>query len=265
MTVTADHIAILVCDTPIPGVASKFGDFGDNCRDLLEAGGLCPYPGICYQICNDNDDDLEVIYSQIKAGLESNVIKGLLLTGSRSDAFDDQVPWIQKLDNFVKNVAFETPNLPIVGICFGHQILSKDLGAKVGRNLGQGWELGTTEIKLNPHFSLMKGPILSMSESHRDVVFEIPKPYKGSEFYNIGLSSNCAVQGLISNGGKLRILTFQGHPEFHPDLMLALCKYKYEAGTIDKEVYEQSTQATASMVNQGKEIGGIIGNFFQTK
>ena len=74
MTVTADHIAILVCDTPIPGVASKIGDFGDNCRDLLEAGGLCPYPGICYQICNDNDDDLEVIYSQIKAGLEANVM-----------------------------------------------------------------------------------------------------------------------------------------------------------------------------------------------
>lgn len=265
MTVTADHIAILVCDTPIPGFSSKFGDFGDNCKDLLISSGLCPYSSVCYQVCDIDKATLEAVYSQIEAGLQSNYIKGLLLTGSRADSFDNLIEWICRLDKFLVEVAFKIERLPIVGICFGHQILAKNLGADVGRNSRPGWELGTTEIQLNPKLSLFNGSSLNISECHQDIAFGVPEEYQGSKFVNIGSTNLCDVQGFVSVGGSMKVLTFQGHPEFHSELMLALSTYKYEAGIIDEDTYHRSINTTKSLQNQGVEIGNVIGKFLSIK
>lgn len=262
MTVVANHIAILVCDTPIPGISVKYGDFGNNCRDLLLAGEQSPFPSICYRVCTDDIDELEGTYRVLEAGIGSGTVRGLLLTGSRADCFDS-LPWIQRLDTFLLNVAFRAAGLPIVGICFGHQIIGKNLGSRVGRNIDQGWELGTTQLELNSKFPLMKGTVLSMSECHRDVVFDVPGQCHGSEFHTLGLTSSCAVQGLFSTGGKMKVLTFQGHPEFHPDLMVEICRDVYEQGGVSRATFEQSVEATRTNPNQGVEIGAVIGKFFR--
>jgi GMP synthase-like glutamine amidotransferase len=38
--------------------------------------------------------------------------------------------------------------IPIVGICFGHQILARALGVEVGRN-ADGWEVAVDRINLS--------------------------------------------------------------------------------------------------------------------
>ena len=68
------------------------------------------------------------------------------LTFTEFTAFHDD-PWILKLVDFVSKV-YTTTKKPIVGICFGHQIIGRALGANVGLSPG-GWEICVERINLN--------------------------------------------------------------------------------------------------------------------
>lgn len=60
------------------------------------------------------------------------------------DAFADDT-WILSLTEYVKGLVLSHKK-PVVGVCFGHQILARALGARVGR--GEGWEVSVDEITL---------------------------------------------------------------------------------------------------------------------
>jgi len=60
-----------------------------------------------------------------------------IVTGSPSSAYD-QEEWIQHLEDFVRSA--DRIKHPLIGICFGHQIVAQALGGKVGKS-GKGWVL----------------------------------------------------------------------------------------------------------------------------
>ena len=281
------HVAVIVCDTPISGISEKFGDFGDNIKDLLHDAGNCQYPMMKYQVAdasNEQDNYIErlnLVYEKLVNEMESGHVKGIVVTGSRSDAFAKNIGWIDKLDDFLK-YALTLPNFPIVGICFGHQIIAKHLGCKVGRNVPEiGWECGTTTINLNtdivtiensPFLNVLKtdenGTIidhLNVIEFHRDVVYGLPPPAilekRKTNILSIGSSNKCSIQGLVTETGPIKVLTFQGHPEFSTDHVKELLKISFEIGSLDKRVFEKCTYNTTILNNQGSLIGRVIGNF----
>lgn len=43
-------------------------------------------------------------------------------------AYDD-LPWIHKLGGFIREID-AIPNIKVIGICFGHQIIAQALGGK---------------------------------------------------------------------------------------------------------------------------------------
>ena len=62
------------------------------------------------------------------------------------DSFAD-TPWINTLVKYTAK-ALATKRIKVIGVCFGHQIVGRALGAKVGRNDG-GWEAAVTDLKLS--------------------------------------------------------------------------------------------------------------------
>lgn len=61
------------------------------------------------------------------------------------NAFENDL-WIEKLVTFVQEAI--KSKTPIVGICFGHQIIARALGARIGRN-PRGWELAVYTVDLS--------------------------------------------------------------------------------------------------------------------
>lgn len=228
MTISDLHIAILVCDTPIEHVTDKHGDFGENHRDLFKKTGKLRHDSVCYQVAIKDSELLDLIYVGLENGIINGSIRGLVFTGSRYDAFALDIPWMQTLNRFVQDVALKLENFPIYGTCFGHQLLALHLGAEVGRNKEHGWECGHTKIKTNPEiFNLEKSPFSGeprnfyIAEFHQDIVKNVPPPTETTTFVNIGSTDITKVQGILSVG-PLKVLTFQGHPEFHPELVVDL-------------------------------------------
>lgn len=279
------HIAVLVLDTPIPKVADKYGDFGDNTIDLLSRANS-KSPIIKYQLCNSNNDELNKIYEELNSNISQGLIIGFILTGSRSNAFDE-INWIQKLDEFIIKSLFKLI-IPIVGICFGHQILAKNLGCKIGRN-ELGWEIGTHTIELNQEiFKLDQNPFidnlllattstdedkdqkkqiildhLNLVEFHQDIIYGLPT--KNYEMVSIGSTGKCGIQGMISKEScPIKLLTFQGHPEFTSEIALDMLKSKLENGLITETEYEKYKYQTTSLNNQGDLIGKVILKFLLT-
>lgn len=56
------------------------------------------------------------------------------------------MPWINRLVEFTQQVLAQN-RVRIVGVCFGHQIVGRALGVKVGRS-DQGWEVAVCDMDL---------------------------------------------------------------------------------------------------------------------
>ena len=66
---------------------------------------------------------------------------GWILTGSRHGAYEDH-PFIPPLEAFIRE-AYDKA-IPMVGICFGHQIIAQALGGRVEKFKG-GWNVGAQD------------------------------------------------------------------------------------------------------------------------
>ena len=140
------RIAILECDTPFPNAKKTYGGFGGIFEALMMSAVTTHCHPLAFKV---NPEDLDISKFDVVNKQEYpdlNDVDGILITGSKHNSFDDE-PWILKLVEFVKKV-MDRDSVRLVGICFGHQITARALGAKVGRS-PKGWELSVTDVKLS--------------------------------------------------------------------------------------------------------------------
>ncbi|MEZ5931176.1 MAG: type 1 glutamine amidotransferase [Alphaproteobacteria bacterium] len=122
---------------------------------------------------------------------------GWLITGSKFGAYEDHA-WIPPLEDFLRRVY--AAGVPIVGICFGHQILAQALGGKVEKFEG-GWSVGPVTYRLD---GFPDGARLHAW--HQDQVTALP-----AEAAVVGSTDFCRYAALAYGD---RALTIQPHPEF---------------------------------------------------
>lgn len=102
--------------------------------------------------------------------------EGIIITGAH-EMVTDQNDWSEKTAQWVKQ-AVEN-DIPVLGICYGHQLLAYALGGKV-ENHSKGAEIGTVEIELTEDgkkdvlFKTLPKKFLAHS-SHSQTVTELPQ------------------------------------------------------------------------------------------
>lgn len=125
---------------------------------------------------------------------------GWLITGSRHGAYENH-PWIAPLEQLIRD-AFAA-HVPVVGICFGHQIVAQAMGGRV-QKYSDGWAVGATDYDFG-------GESITLNAWHQDQVVTLPP---GAEV--IASNAFCANAALLYDD---RALTIQAHPEYGPDFI----------------------------------------------
>ncbi|HCA55866.1 MAG TPA: GMP synthase (glutamine-hydrolyzing), partial [Ruminococcaceae bacterium] len=166
---------------------------------------------------------------------------GIIFTGGPNSTYDDNAP---KCDP-----ALFTLDIPVLGICYGAQLMAQMLGGKV--NSSDNKEYGKTEIECNTS-SLMFHAAKAKSVcwmSHTDYISSIPHGFKIT-----AISAGCPVVAMEDI--KRRFFAVQFHPEVQHTQqgMLYLQNFLYNACGCTAE-WQMSSFVTDTIQQLKKKIG----------
>ncbi len=123
---------------------------------------------------------------------------GLILSGGPSSVYAEDRPLFEE--------ALLSSGKPILGLCYGHQLLCHALGGRVER--GQRMEYGAASLEVTAATGVLAGlnPREPIWMSHRDLVEEIPPGFEV-----LGRTGDCPVAAMGDD--SRRIYGLQFHPE----------------------------------------------------
>ena len=124
--------------------------------------------------------------------------KGIILTGGPASVYLDDA---RLCDPEIFNLG-----IPVLGICYGMQLMSHMLGGKVGPGIKK--EYGVTDVSLNNQSKIFKDfeNENKFLMSHFDIVEKLPK-----DFNNIAHTKECPIAAIANEEKKFYGIQF--HPE----------------------------------------------------
>ena len=224
-------IGLLETGEPPEALQPAFGRYGLMFQDLLGPGH-------------------DYVTYDVQAGVlpaDPAECDAYVVTGSSAGVYDD-LPWIEPLKAFL----VEAREQPLVGVCFGHQVMAEAFGGKVVKS-DKGWGVGLHKYDVAEPQSWMglerDLARVAVPASHQDQVIAIPpnaRAVAGSAFTPAGI--------LVYDDRPA--ISMQFHPEFDPAYARALIEARRGSRFTDA----QADAAIASLdgVNDRLRVGDWI-------
>jgi GMP synthase-like glutamine amidotransferase len=204
---------------------SEHGDYNEMFMQLLAGRGMS---FATYRVLDDAFPE------------DATEADGWLVTGSRCGVYDG-FPWISRLEAWLRHAI--SAQAPIVGICFGHQVITQALGGRVQKYDG-GWQVG-----LKTYTSAETGQSRNLLAWHQDQVLALPE-----NTVLLESSKDCRFAAL-QFGDTVR--TYQAHPEFTPGYVQGLFEVRGDA--IDPDVVRAGRESLIE--EQPDDISDEIATF----
>jgi GMP synthase (glutamine-hydrolysing) len=153
-----DCLLVLVAGDALPDVAAVHGEFAE----WIERAASAAWAGTWLR--HDLRSEEEPPHHQSVAGV--------VITGSASSV-TERAPWMLRAEAYIRQVV--EAEVPLFGICFGHQLMAQALGGEVRRN-PRGREIGTVTLDClddDPLFGELAGT-LNVNATHVDTVAVLP-------------------------------------------------------------------------------------------
>ncbi len=138
--------------------------------------------------------------------------RGVIVLGSKASP-NDASSWRDELIELLEG--YISKNVPVLGICYGHQLIAKMFGAKVEFFPDSYYRRGLARIQFSgdKRLSLASGEE-TVVVTHREIVTTMPKG-----FALLATSPEVAIDGLKHEAKP--IWTMQAHPEAEKSFCLA--------------------------------------------
>lgn len=184
------RIGLLQCGYVHADLVDEFGDYPTLFAQFFDGLGI------------------DLVTYDVPAGAtlpDPGSVDGWLISGSASSAYEP-LGWIATAETFVRDLMVR--EIPIVAICFGHQLLAQAMGGTVQRGEA-GWGAGAHDYELvgpprTPHWPATS-PVRLIA-SHQDQVTSLPD---GAEV--VARTAHCPIAAFTLGRNALAI---QPHPEY---------------------------------------------------
>ena len=232
------HIAILLAGHTNKAMPARFQDYNDMFSALftsLPQGKTFHFTTLAV---------VDDVFPQ-----DINDYDGFLVSGSAYGVYDD-APFIPKLMTLIRQI--HAAGKPLVGVCFGHQIIAHSLGGHA-QKWDHGWGIGVKEMTMldHPDWIDNKAETINLIHVHQDQVTRLPDGARP-----IASAAHCA-NAAFAIGDN--VFAVQGHPEFDVDYTDALADLLTPKAGAD---CIQAARQSLSTPHDGKMVAGWILAFF---
>jgi GMP synthase (glutamine-hydrolysing) len=192
----ARPLVVIFTGSTVPDVKARFGDFDSHFRAAIAGAWEGQWSSV-----DARQEDAPLP--------DPDAVAGVIITGS-AHSVTERAPWMLRLEAWIRDAVAR--EMPLLGVCFGHQLIGSALGGEVRRN-PRGRRIGTMKVRRTDEDPLLEGlpQEFDVNLTHQDHVSTAPAGIRKL------ITADHDDVHAFAVGNKVRAVQF--HPEFHDGII----------------------------------------------